>query len=141
MRRDGDDGDLACFGTVAPKYTVSPGRAVLHIRLEHLRAAIVGIFDGVVFVRIQAWVTRIFLKQQHALYDLLEQPFLPGGFLFFGLLPVIQRLSGCCFKLVKGIRCAFQPNQCEGHQSSSCPASFSAFFISGGFFATLPLRA
>src|SRR5947207_846446 len=141
MRRNGNDRDLALSGTVAPKNAVSARRAILSICLEHLRFSIVGVFDGVVFVCIQARVAGVLLEKQHALYDLFEQAFLPGSFGLPGLLPIVERLLGCRFKLAKSIRCTLEPNQCEGHQSPSRPASFAAFFRSGGCFATLPLRA
>lgn len=79
MRRDGDDGDLALLGPVAPKNTVSAGRAVLNAGFEDFRIRIVGVLDGAVFVSIEARVARVCLQEANALHDLFEETLLRRG--------------------------------------------------------------
>ena len=104
MWRDRDDRDLALLWAVAPEDAVGTGRAVLNVRPEDLRVGIVGVLDRVIFVCIEARVARVSLEECNALYDLFEDPFLLRGLCLLGLLSVIERLLGRCFKLVEGIR-------------------------------------
>jgi len=104
MRRDGDHRDLALLWTVAPEDAAGAGRAVLNVRLEDLRVRIVGVLDRAVFVCLEARVARVCLEEFNALYDLFEEPLLLRCLCLLGLLPVLERLLGRRFKLVKGVR-------------------------------------
>lgn len=59
MRRDGDDGDVALVGTVAPKYAVSAGGSVLGVGFKYGIARSIGMFQRIVLVSFQAGMTRI----------------------------------------------------------------------------------
>ncbi len=104
MRRDGDEGGLAPLGAIAPEDAVGAGRAMLHVRVEDLRVRIVGVLNRVVFVCLKARVARVCLEKCHTPGHLFEEAFLFGRRGLLGLLSVLERLPGCRFKFVEGVR-------------------------------------
>ena len=63
VRRDGNYGDLARFWAVAPEHAIGARGSVLGVGFEDLVMRIERVREGVVLVRMQAWVTGILTKR------------------------------------------------------------------------------
>jgi len=63
VRRDGNYGDLARFWAVAPEHAIAARGSVLGVGFEDLVMRIERVREGVVLVRVQAWVTGILTKR------------------------------------------------------------------------------
>ena len=66
MRCNRDEGDFTCTWAVAPENPIAAQgtrRSILYVTLKDLGAGIVGVFDGIVFVRCEARVARVGLEE------------------------------------------------------------------------------
>jgi hypothetical protein len=63
VRRDGNYGDQARFWAVAPEHAIGARGSVLGVGFEDLVLRIERVREGVVLVRVQAWVTGILTEQ------------------------------------------------------------------------------
>ena len=100
MRRDGYYRNLAPVRPVTPEDPVRPGRMLLNVCFETLLIFIIRMWKGMVFVSLQAWMSRIGPKEHETLVHLFEQAFISGRLFFLGFLSCIKGLLSPVFELM-----------------------------------------
>ncbi len=86
MRCDGDDRNLALSRTITPKNAICAGCAVLGIGFENRRAGIVGMFEGIVLMRVKTRMPGVIQEFLNAVVNLLEQALNLRSLLIFAFL-------------------------------------------------------